>query len=55
METKQHAAKQPMGHWRNQRGNLKKYQEKNENGNTQQAKVYGIQQKQLQECYFRNP
>ena len=23
METKQHATKQPMDHWRNQRGNLK--------------------------------
>ena len=37
MEAKQYATKQPMGHWRNQRGN-KKYLEtngnRNENGNT---------------------
>ena len=28
METKQHATKQPMDHWRNQRGNLKIHRNK---------------------------
>ena len=33
MEAKQYATKQPVGHWRNQRGN-RKLLETNENGNT---------------------
>ena len=33
MEAKQYGTKQPMGHWRNQRGN-KKYLEANETRNT---------------------
>ena len=38
---KQHATKQPVGHWRNQREN--KYLESNEN----KSKINGTQQKQF--------
>ena len=34
MEAKPYATKQPMDHWRNQRGNLKKYLETNEDERT---------------------
>ena len=34
METKQHATEKPMGQWGNQKGNLKKYLEKNDNETT---------------------
>ena len=34
VEAKQYITKQPMDHWRNQRGNKKKYLETNENKNT---------------------
>ena len=33
VETKQHAAEQPLGQWRNQRVNLRKYLKTNENEN----------------------
>ena len=45
VEAKQYASKQPMDHWRNQRGN-QKYLETNET-QAQWSKTFGTQQKQF--------
>ena len=44
MEAKQYATKQPVDHWRNQSGN-KKYLETKENERS--SKTYGTQKKQF--------
>ena len=52
MEAKQYVTKQPMDHWRNQRGNLKKNLETNDNENLTTQKLWDAAKAVLRRKYI---
>ena len=61
MEAKEYITKQPMDHWRNQRGNKKKYLEANNNENIMIQNLWDTEKAGLRrkftavQSYYKNP